>query len=84
VPFTSIIGFAAAFCTTFALVPQLVKTWRSRSTSDVSLAWSSVLTTGTLLWLVYGLRLHDVPLVAANGTGLVLSGLILALKLRHG
>ncbi len=81
---TSIIGFAAAFCTTFALVPQLLKTWRSRSTSDVSLAWSLVLTTGTFLWFVYGLRLHDVPLIAANGTGLVLSGLILALKLRHG
>ena len=81
---TSIIGFAAAFCTTFALVPQLVKTWRSRSTSDVSLAWSAVLTTGSLLWLVYGLRLHDVPLIAANGVGLVLSGLILTLKLRHG
>lgn len=31
------IGFAAAFCTTFAFVPQVVKTWRSRDTSGISL-----------------------------------------------
>ncbi len=83
-PLSTIIGFAAAFCTTFALIPALIKAWRSRSTADVSLGWSTVLTVGTFLWFVYGLMLHDIPLIAANGTSLLLSGTILALKLRHG
>ncbi|MGH8324898.1 MAG: SemiSWEET transporter, partial [Steroidobacteraceae bacterium] len=81
---TIAIGFAAAFCTTFALVPALLKAWRSRSTADVSLGWSTVLTLGTALWFVYGLLLHDLPLIVANGTSLALSGTILGLKLRHG
>ena len=80
----SVVGFAAAFCTTFALVPQVVKAWKSRSTSDVSLGWIAVLAVGTFLWFVYGLMMRDAPLIAANGVSLVLSLTILALKLRHG
>ena len=79
-----LIGLAAAFCTTIAFLPQVLRAWRTRSTTDLSLSMFLVFTTGIFLWLVYGLRLGDVPLVAANGTTLVLSGTILYLKLRHG
>jgi MtN3 and saliva related transmembrane protein len=80
----SIIGYAAAFCTTFALVPQVHKAWTSRSTSDVSMGWISVLALGTFLWFVYGLMVGDGPLIAANGLTCALACTILALKLRHG
>jgi MtN3 and saliva related transmembrane protein len=82
--FASFIGFTAAFCTTFALVPQVVKAWKSRSTADVSMGWISVLALGTFLWFVYGLMVHDAPLITANGVSLVLALTILGLKLRHG
>lgn len=81
---STIIGFAAAFCTTFALVPQVLKAWRSRSTADVSMGWIAVLAVGTFLWFVYGVMVHDAPLITANGVSLVLAVTILALKLRHG
>jgi MtN3 and saliva related transmembrane protein len=80
----SIIGYAAAFCTTFALVPQVHKAWTSRSTADVSMGWISVLALGTFLWFVYGLMVGDGPLIAANGLTCALACTILALKLRHG
>lgn len=82
--YASFIGFAAAFCTTFALVPQVVKAWTTRSTSDVSLGWISVLALGTFLWFVYGVLIVDWPLIAANGMTCALAFTILALKLRHG
>ncbi len=78
----SLFGFAAAFCTTAAYVPQVVRIWRTRSTRDISLGMFVIMTTGVALWLVYGLLIHDVPLVAANGTTLVLSLTILVMKLR--
>ena len=81
---TTAIGLAGAFCTTFCLLPQVHKAWRSRSTTDVSLGWIVVLGIGTLLWLIYGLLLRDLPLIAGNGVTLILVSLILALKLRHG
>jgi MtN3 and saliva related transmembrane protein len=81
---SALIGLIAAACTTSAFVPQVVKVWRSRSTKDISLAMSVVLTAGTLLWLIYGLIQADVPLIAANGITTVLVGIILFFKLRHG
>jgi MtN3 and saliva related transmembrane protein len=81
---TAVIGFAAAFCTTFALVPQVYKAWTTRSTADVSMGWVVVLAVGTFLWFVYGLILRDAPLIAANGLSCALSLVILSLKLRHG
>jgi hypothetical protein len=40
--------------------------------------------TGIVLWLIYGLMLNDMPLIASNAVTFLLSGTILALKLRHG
>jgi MtN3 and saliva related transmembrane protein len=80
----TLVGLAAAFCTTVAFLPQVIQTWRTRSTKDLSLPMFSIFTTGIFLWLVYGLVIHDVPLVAANGVTFLLSGTILYFKLRHG
>ena len=80
----TLIGLAAAFCTTIAFLPQVIRTWRTRSTKDLSLSMFLVFTTGIFLWLVYGLVIRDLPLIAANGVTFVLSGTILFFKLRHG
>jgi len=80
----TLVGLAAAFCTTIAFLPQVIKTWRTRSTKDISLAMFLVFTTGIFLWLVYGLAVRDLPLIIANGITFVLSGTILYFKLRHG
>jgi len=80
----TLIGLAAAFCTTVAFLPQVIKTWKTRSTGDLSLSMFLVFTTGIFLWLVYGLAVHDIPLIVANGITFVLSGTILYFKLRHG
>jgi len=81
---TELIGLGAAFCTTVAFLPQVIRAWRTRSTSDLSLAMFLIFTVGIFLWLVYGLLLQDAPLVLANGITFVLSGTILYLKLRYG
>ena len=47
------IGFAAAALTTLAFLPQAVKSWRSRSTSDVSLGMALLLVIGIVLWLAW-------------------------------
>jgi MtN3 and saliva related transmembrane protein len=78
------VGLAAAFCTTVAFVPQVVKTWKTRSTADISLGTFVVLLLGLVLWLAYGMFLGDAPLIVSNGITLVLAGSILVFKLRYG
>jgi len=83
-PLLTFIGFAAAFFTTVAYVPQVLRIWRTRSTEDISLGMFVVMTIGVVLWLIYGILLGSAPVIAANGVTLVLSATILVLKLRGG
>jgi MtN3 and saliva related transmembrane protein len=65
-------------------VPQVVKTWRTRSTGDISSVMFAVMIFGILLWLIYAVLRSDLPLFAANAVTLFLAGTILVLKLRYG
>jgi MtN3 and saliva related transmembrane protein len=77
-----LLGLLAATLTTVAFVPQLIKVIKTRSTHDISLAMYIVVCTGVLLWLIYGLLVHDTPLIVANSVTFVLAGIILIMKIR--
>jgi MtN3 and saliva related transmembrane protein len=81
---TTLIGLVAAFCTTIAFVPQVVRTWKSRSTKDISLGTFVFYAIGIFTWLVYGVLIGDLPLIASNGVTFVLSVIMLGFKLRYG
>lgn len=80
----SLIGLMAAFCTTAAYVPQVLRIWKTRSTADISLGMFALMNLGVALWIVYGVAIASMPVIVANGATLVLAGVILGLKLRHG
>ncbi|MCP3804643.1 SemiSWEET family transporter [Allokutzneria sp. A3M-2-11 16] len=61
-----IIGLLAAVLTTGCWLPQLARSWRTRSTADISWAYIFTFGLGISLWLTYGLVRADVPLIAAN------------------
>jgi MtN3 and saliva related transmembrane protein len=77
----SSIGMLAAMLTTAAYIPQAYKTIKTRSTRDLSLVTFSMLFSGTILWLVYGLYIHDTPIILSNGVMATLSGIIFFLKI---
>jgi len=77
------LGYAAAFCTTVAFVPQLVRVVRRRSARDVSLPTFLLFSIGVFLWLIYGIDIGSKPVIASNGLTLILSVAILILKLRY-
>ncbi|MCE1273039.1 MAG: SemiSWEET transporter [Chlorobiaceae bacterium] len=80
---TEYLGYAAGLLTTFAFVPQAYRMIRTRQVRDISLSWAVAMTTGSLLWLCYGIARESLPMIAANGISLVLLSIILALKIRH-
>ncbi len=79
-----LVGYGAAILTTAAFVPQALKSWQTRDLAGVSLPMYSLFTAGVALWLLYGVMLGSWPIIAANMITLMLSGAVLALKLRHG
>ena len=80
---TTTLGLVAGVLTTIAYLPQLIKTWQSRSADDLSWSMLIILCAGIILWLVYGFSVHDIPIVAANIVTFVLASIILVLKIRY-
>ena len=83
-PFSELIGYAAASLTTAAFIPQAWLTWRSRQVDGVSLGMYSIFTLGIMLWLAYGLLIGAWPIIVANGLTLLLALFILSMKIRYG
>ena len=79
----TLVGLAAAFCTTISFLPQAVKTIRTKDTASISLSMYALFTVGTLLWFIYGLFTSNVPVYLANGVTLVFAMIILGYKLRY-
>lgn len=74
------LGFCAGFLTTAAFVPQVVKTWRSRSAGDLSMGMLVAFAMGVLLWIVYGLERQAVSIVMANAATFCLTLVLMWLK----
>jgi MtN3 and saliva related transmembrane protein len=77
-----LLGMTAGALTTAAFLPQVVKTWKTRSAKDLSLGMFSLFCLGVALWLVYGLMVKDLPVIAANLITLMLASTLLFFKLR--
>ena len=77
-------GLVAGTLTTAAFVPQVYKTWRSRSAADISLGMFLLFSLGVLLWLLYGIAIDAAPVILANAVTLLLSLTILIMKVRFG
>ena len=61
-----VIGIVAGAlsCTTF--LPQVIKTWKSKSTKDVSLTMFLIATVSSALWLLYGILIHSISISGTN------------------
>ena len=79
-----VIGLIAAVFTTFAFLPQAIKSFKTKETKDLSLKAFAIALTGVLLWLFYGLLINDLPLIAANAAASLIMASILVMKIRYG
>jgi MtN3 and saliva related transmembrane protein len=79
---TQLLGLSAGAFTTIAFLPQVIKTWKSRSAKDLSLGMFSLFCLGVAMWLAYGILVNDIPVIAANLLTLILAGILLFFKLR--
>lgn len=76
------VGVAAALCSMTSFGPQILKIWRERDASSVSLRMYIVTVTGFSLWVAYGVLIGSWPIAGSNIVCLLMSGAILALKWR--
>ena len=80
---TDLIGTIAATLTTLSFLPQAILVLRTGETRGISLGMYSVFTVGVALWIVYGLKLGAVPVIAANAITFCLAMSILIVVVRN-
>ncbi|MDI6777831.1 MAG: SemiSWEET family transporter [Patescibacteria group bacterium] len=74
-------GYLAGFILAIALVPQVWKSWKTKSTKDVSLLWSLVYTFGLALFLIYGIGIKQMPVIVMNTAEILLALSLVTAKL---
>ena len=77
------LGLVAGTLTSIAAIPQLVKTLRTRHARDISIWQPLLLAIGVALWLIYGVLIHDLPLVLANIVPLICNIMLTILKIQY-
>ena len=78
-----IVGFAGSAIFASALIPQVIKSWTTKSTEDISLLWNSLLLTGLILFVIYGIGIGSRPIMIFTTIEASLTLSLLILKLTH-
>ena len=78
-----IIGYLAGLFVALALAPQIIKTWKTKSTKDISILWTLILMTGLLLWIIYGIVNIIVPLALFATIEFSMATTLFIFKLRY-
>lgn len=78
----TILGVVAATLTSAAGAPQIIKSWKTKSTKDLSLVMIIQFLAGVTLWTIYGIIRKDVAILYAQGVAYIFYVSLLVLKLR--
>lgn len=81
--FLEILGIVAGLCTSSSILPQIIKTVRTKAAQDVSVFMFIVMMTGNSLWIYYGFAKSDVPIISTNFLALGLNITMLILKYKY-
>jgi len=80
---TQVIGLAAGVLTACSLLPQVVKTLKEKKAEDVSLIMLFVLQAGLVLWILYGVKRNDLPIIATNSFSLLVNIVMVILRIKY-
>lgn len=64
--YIDLIGYFGSFLTSITFIPQVYKTWQTKSAGDISLTMLFIVLTSTVVWLVYAVALMLWPVIIAN------------------
>lgn len=78
-----IFGYLATSLNIVMLVPQVLQTWKTKKTKDLSFASLLLFSGASLLWLSYGLAKNALPVIIANTVLIVMNFILIAIKIRY-
>ena len=80
---TEIIGYSAAVVGTCLMLPQIIKTIKTRHAADISIWMLLLYLLNCSLWLVYGILINAVPVILCNTLAFFIGLAQIILKKRY-
>ncbi len=75
------LGLLAGAITSMAVIPQVLKSYKSKHVRDISIWQPVLLDSGMGLWLAYGFIIGDIPLIVANSFSIVCNSILICMKI---
>lgn len=79
----SIVGYMASVCMICGYLPQAVQTIRTRDTDGIAMPTFLALGAGSILFVIQGILIDNIPIVLANSITTICSIIITVIKLRN-
>jgi len=79
----NIVGYAAAICMIFGYLPQAITTIRTRDTDGIAVPTFLMLGLGSVLFIIQGIMLDNIPLVITNTITTVCSVIVFGIKIHN-
>ncbi len=76
-----IVGTIGAVLTTSSFVPQVYKTFKTKSIDGISLSMYTVFLLGVIFWLIYGILIHSFSIILANTLTIILITMIILMRI---
>ncbi len=77
------IGYVAGIINMIHLLPQIIKSFKSKSTKDISLSYTIIHTVGLALWTFYGFMIMSYPVIIMHFVETLLALALVFLKVRN-
>ena len=78
-----IIGYLGGFFIMISFIPQVIKSYKTKSVDDLSMNMILATLVGTVFWIIYGFLINGMPIIVMN----IIFGIIvlyqLYLKIKH-
>jgi MtN3 and saliva related transmembrane protein len=79
----NILGIAAGILILTGWVEQIIKGYRTKSLHDVSKFLMIFISSGAILWLIYGIVVSDVYIIGTNIAAIILMMIVLVMKKKY-
>ncbi len=76
-----LVGYTGGLLIAVSLIPQLIKTWKTKSAKDLSLLWTFITLIGLILYATYAAKNSVLPLLTFAVTESIMIIILISMKL---
>jgi len=76
-----VVGFLAGILIGISILPQIIKSLKTRKVEDISFLMLLIIIFGEILWVIYGIMIKSSPIIAVDGFALLATLIMIYIKI---